>query len=187
MVVGDAIKEEMITQIEQNIAKGLNLKEAVLGTPNGGGIYFHGNKVKTIKVMYKEKSLIEFDPDIDKAITTSINGKPRNKYYQNAGYACMIFDAKSGKRTDIIPMWKYKDSLSKQEGKICIFAKDILFSKKDKQFYKVKSFNSQSGLVLVIATESDGKETRTNNLKDYIIVKSRYDLAKIKKEYLKEE
>ena len=137
--------------------------------------------------MYKKKSLIEFDPDIDKAITNSINGKPRNKYYQNAGYACMIFDAKTGKKIDIVPIWKYDDSLSKQDGRICVFANDILFDKKDKQFYKVRSFISRDGLVLNLVSETNGKNIIKANIKDFILVESRADLAKIKKEYLKEK
>ena len=187
MVVGDSIKQKLVKQIEAHIANGLNLKDAILGGKNGGGIYFHGNKVKAVKIMYKKKSLIEFDPNIDMAITTDINGKPRNKYYQNAGYACMIFDKKTGKRTDIIPMWKYNDSLLKQEGKICVFANDVLFNKNNKQFYKVKSFLERDGLILNLVSESEGKGITRGSIEDFILVKSRADLAKIKKEYLKEE
>ena len=187
MVVGNTIKQSLIDQIEQNIAKGLSLKEAVLGGPNGGGIYFHNNKVKSIKVMYKEKSLIEFDPDIDKAIITpTLENKPRHKYYQNAGYACMTFDEKTGKRTDIVPMWKYNDSLSKQANTICVFAKDILFNKNDKQFYKVKNFIKRDGLVLVKVSEGEKGETKTtSSIKDFIVIRSRADLAKVKEEYCK--
>lgn len=191
LLYGNSIKREVIRQFQERINQGLSVKDALLGKPkdNKDGIYFHGNKVKQVKYMYPiGVGLRKFNKDADKEIITlDKSGKKYYKVYQNAGYACMIFDAKTGKRTDIIPMWKYNESLSKQEGKICIFAQDILFSEKDNQFYKVKSFKERDGLVLHLVTESNEKETYAANLKGYTLVKSRADLAKIKKEKLKQE
>lgn len=129
------------------------------------------------------RGIREFDPNADKKIAVwDKNGKEHRKAYQNYGYACMDFDAKTGKRVALIPLWKYQQHKQITEGVVRVFAGDILFDKTNKQFYKVQKFSAQLGLILRPTTEMQENDKATSNLKNYIVVSSRQDIAKLKSE-----
>lgn len=191
LLVGDTVKQEIIKQFEERIAKGMTVQEALCGKKGDpkDGIFFRGNKIKKVKAFYKNKFLIEFDADIDRCVSSKdLNGIEHKKYYQNSGYACMDFDAKTGKRLAIIPVWKYKqENKSAPENIIRIFSGDTLYCESDKTFYIVKSFIERDGLKLSLTTETlDNKITKakgkTASLKGFTLLKTRGDLAKIKKQ-----
>ena len=113
VIFGDKVKEEIIKQLEKRLSEGLSLEEAFLGKKGdvNDGLFYRGNRIKSLKVLYKEKYLMSFNPEIDGKIllnTPTKDGKPRSKYYQNAGYACMDFDIQSKERIRTIPIWKYQ-------------------------------------------------------------------------------
>ena len=94
----------------------------------------------------------------------------------------MDFDAKTGKRKDLIPLWKYNPNSQVPNGIIRVFIGDILYDTQDKKFYKVQQFKNASGLVICLTTESKNAFVSTNNLKNYKLVSSRADIGKIKEE-----
>jgi CRISPR-associated endonuclease Csn1 len=189
VVVGDTIKEELVRQLKERMGKGLSLEEAFLGKKDdvNDGLFYRGNKIKSVKVLYKEKYLMSFSPEIDGKIqlsTSAKDGKFRSKHYQNAGYACMDFDTQSNERAGTIPIWKYQRECENKpvsENTTRIFAGDILYDKKENIFYKVKSFHYAS-LDLISTNDEKGiaKQKSAKNLKDLILCKTRADIAKIK-------
>ena len=108
------------------------------------------------------------------------------KAYENAqgGYACMDFDAKTGVRLEygLVPKWKYVQNKYLAQDVIRIFKKDILFNKKTREFWKVQQLKAE-GVKLILPTEVNGNLKTMTNIKDYIVVRDRADIAKIKKEY----
>lgn len=177
----DTIKEVIITQFKERLAKGLSQEEALCGKKEDpqDGIYYRGNKVKRVKYMYLVgRGIREFDENADKKIKDR-KGK-EYKAYQNAGYACMDFDEKTGKRVNLIPFWKYEKNKQVPLGVTRIFIGDMLFNKEEKKFYKVKQFNAQAGLVMQLSTECQSGEARTSNLKNYAVVSMRNDISKLK-------
>jgi hypothetical protein len=152
-------------------------------------IYCYGNEVKQVKVFYKKKSLITYDETIDKKIEIANKNnpdKPHVKFYQNAGYACCDFDKKTGARIGLIPQHVY-EKIKKQpvpENIIRIFINDIVYDKKTKLFYVVKQFNIQNALKVREITNAvlgDATLKTFSNFKQLILVKTRQDIAKIKK------
>ena len=94
----------------------------------------------------------------------------------------MDFDAKTGKRVALIPIWKYASCKTVPEGVTRVFIGDMLFDTVTKQFYRIKQFNAQAGLVLRLTTEVNEADTRTANIKNYKVVSSRQDISKLKRE-----
>ena len=138
--------------------------------------------------MYATSGIRKFDDNADKKIVTyDRNGRQHQKGYQNYGYACMDFDAETGKPVALVPLWKYQQQ--KQvvpSGTVRIFAGDILFDKTNKQFYKVQKFSAKKGLMLCLTTEKPQKNdlniTTVKHLKNYSVVSTRKDIAKFKSE-----
>lgn len=125
----------------------------------------------------------EFDSNADKKVVThDKSGREYHKGYQNYGYACMDFDATTGKRISLIPLWKYQQNKQIPAGVIRVFAGDVLFDKANKQFYKVQKFNACHGIYLRPTTEVQPLDIATSNLKNYRVVSSRQDIAKLKSE-----
>ncbi len=182
----DTIQQAIIFQFQERLTQGMSQEEALCGkkdTPQDG-IYCRGNKIKQVKYMYLiGRGIREFDENADKKIKNE-NGRVY-KAYQNGGYACMDFDTKTGKRKNLIPIWKYAQNRAILEGIIRVFIGDILFNKQNKQFYKVQKFSAVQGIFLrpVTETQENNLQTSTSSIKDYIMVSARQDIAKIKKEY----
>lgn len=186
LLFADTIKEAIITQFKERLAKGMSQEEALCGRKEDSqdGIYYRGNKVKKVKYMYLVGSGVrEFNPNADKKITIQDkNGKEYRKGYQNYGYACMDFDAKTGKRVALIPLWQYQQKKQIPEGVVRVFAGDVLMEKTTKQFYKVQKFNARQGIYLRNTTEVQENDISTSNLKNYSVVSARQDIAKVKSE-----
>ncbi len=184
LLFADTIKNVIINQFKGRIAKGLSPEEALCGKKGDekDGIYYRGNKIKQVKYMFLTgKGLREFNEEADKEIITlDKSGQKHHKTYQNAGYACMDFDLKTGKRIALIPLWKYNKKQPVPQDIVRIFIGDMLFDKKNKQFYKVQQFSARDGLGLVLTTETNKKLSYTSNLKNYILVKNRQDIARLK-------
>lgn len=129
------------------------------------------------------RGLRSFDNNADKKLSsTDKAGQVHDKAYQNYGYACMDFDAKTGKRKDLIPLWKYNPGLQIPDGVIRIFIGDILYNTQDKKFYKVQKFGALAGLFLRETTEVQPADATTSNVKNYKLISSRADIGKIKEE-----
>ena len=122
-----------------------------------------------------------FDENADKEIFSTDNvGTQHKKTYQNGGYACMDFDEKTGNKLALIPLWQYPNKKQVPSGVVRVFIGDMLFDKEQKQFYTIKQFSAQAGLVLQLNTEVQKFEVRTSNLKNYSVVSTRQDIAKLK-------
>ena len=83
---------------------------------------------------------------------------------------------------NLIPLWKYKQHKQIPEGVIRVFIGDTLFNKEDKKFYKVQQFNSQKGLIMRLNTEIREGEVRSSDIKNFVLISSREDIAKLKNE-----
>jgi|GEM_PF-2223164 len=184
LLFADTIKQVIISEFQKRLAQGMTQEEALCGKkgdPNDG-IYYRGNKVKQVKYMYLVgKGIKAFDKNADKKIKDKY-GK-EYKAYQNGGYACMDFDAKTGKRIALIPLWKYEQNKQIPEGVTRIFIGDMLFDKAEKQFYKVQKFAALFGIGICEVTETQGKVAYVSNLKEHILVSKREDIAKLKNEH----
>lgn len=182
----DVIKREIISQFKERLSQGMSVEEALCGKKDDpkDGIVYRGNIVKKVKYMYLSgRGLREFDSNADKKIIRrDKSGTEHKKGYENAGYACMDFDAETGKRVALVPLWKYQPQKQTPQGVVRVFIGDILYDKKTKQFYKVQQFSARDGLVLKLNTEVLGGAARTSNLKDYRVVSTRQDIAKLKGE-----
>ena len=180
----DAEKNEIIAKFKERLAQGMTQEEALCGKKDdpADGIYYRGNKVKQVKYMYLTgRGVRVFDENADKEISnTDKVGTSHKKAYQNGGYACMDFDAKTGKKLALVPLWKYGKQKQVPPGVVRVFIGDMLFDKTEKQFYTVKSYSAQAGLVLQLNTEVQKAEVRTSNIKNYSVVSSRQDIAKLK-------
>lgn len=180
----DAVKNEIITQFKERLAQGMTQEEALCGKKDDptDGIYYRGNKVKQVKYMYLTgRGIRVFDENADKEISSKDKiGIQHKKAYQNGGYACMDFDEKTGKRLALIPLWQYPSKKQVSPGVVRVFIGDMLFDKEQKQFYTIKQFSAQAGLVLQLNTEVQKFEVRTSNLKNYSVVSTRQDIAKLK-------
>lgn len=180
----DTIKSVIISEFQKRLAQGMSQEEALCGKKDDpkDGIYYRGNKIKQVKYMYLiGRGIREFDENADKEIKDK-NGR-KYKAYQNGGYACMDFDAKTGKRVALIPLWKYEQNKQVPEGITRVFIGDMLFDSEGKQFYTVKQFSAQAGLVLQLNTESQSAEVRTSNLKNYVLVHKREEIVRLKNEH----
>lgn len=180
----DAIKNEIITQFKKHLAQGMTQEEALCGKkddPNSG-IYYRGNKVKQVKYMYLVgRGIRVFDENADKEISSPDKvGTPHKKAYQNGGYACMDFDAKTGKKLALIPLWQYQSKKQVPPGVVRVFIGDMLFDKENKKFYKIKQFNAGKGVGFLEASEAKGDLAFTSNLKNYSVVSTRQDIATLK-------
>lgn len=184
LLFADKIKEIIIQSFEQRLAQGLSQEEALCGRKEDpeNGIYYRGNKVKKVKYMYLVGSGVRtFNPAADKKIVTQDKlGGEHAKGYQNYGYACMDFDEKTGKRLALIPLWKYSQNKKVPQGAVRVFAGDVLFGKTSKEFYKVQKFSARDGLVMRPTTEVQENDVRTSNLKNFVVVSTRQDIAKLK-------
>ena len=180
----DAVKNEIITQFKERLAQGMTQEEALCGKKDDptDGISYRGNKVKQVKYMYLiGRGIRVFDENADKEISSTDKvGVQHKKAYQNGGYACMDFDEKTGKRLALIPLWQYPSKKQVPSGVVRVFIGDMLFDKEQKQFYTIKQFSAQAGLVLQLNTEVQKFEVRTSNLKNYSVVSTRQDIAKLK-------
>lgn len=180
----DAVKKELITQFKERLAQGMTQEEALCGKKDDptDGIFYRGNKVKQVKYMYLVgRGIRAFDENADKEICSKDKvGVEHKKAYQNGGYACMDFDAKTGKKLALIPLWQYQRKKQVPPGVVRVFIGDMLFDKEQKQFYTIKQFSAQAGLVLQLNTEVQKCEVRTSNLKNYSVVSSRQDIPKFK-------
>jgi CRISPR-associated endonuclease Csn1 len=177
VIVGDEIKKRVLMQFNDNIAKGFSFEESFLGTNGAEPLSYRGDKIKQLKVMYKQKGLMKFNDGVDAYIGDQ-------KVYQNYGYACMDFDKQTGELLQSIPLWKYQNNNHNLTKNIVrLFIDDIVYDKDTKEFYKVKKFNSTQGrLICTLASESNGNEKGFSNTKNIILIKDRQDLAKIKKD-----
>lgn len=184
LLFADTIKQVIIEKFQERLAQGLSVEEALCGRKDNpqDGICYRGNKVKKVKYMYLVGNGIrKFDPNADKkVISVDKAGRKHHKGYQNAGYACMDFDAKTGKRINLVPLWKYQPQKPVPAEVVRVFAGDILFDKTNKQFYKVQKFSAQAGLVLRPTTEVQPKDISASNLKNYRVVSTRQDIAELK-------
>lgn len=185
LLFADTIKSVIISEFQKRLAQGMTQEEALCGKKDDpqDGIYYRGNKVKQVKYMYLVgKGIKEFDENADK----KIKGKNGTAYkaYQNGGYACMDFDAKTGKRVALIPLWKYEQNKQILEGITRVFIGDILFNKTTQQFYKVQKFSAEAGLQALPVTEVKGKFKSVSALQnEYVLVPKRQDIAKLKNEH----
>lgn len=183
IVVGDKIKEELKKQLNERISKdsSLSLEEALIGKNDKDGIFFNGNKIKKVKCIYKEKTLMKYKENIDVGVKN--NNNKVYKVYKSGGYACMDFDKKSGRNIELITMQKYLLEYKNQEvpeNIIRVFANDTVYDKKTKEFYIVKSFRERDGIEYV----SNNPKIKCSTPKDFknkILVKTRKDIADIKK------
>lgn len=186
LLFSGTIKQVILEQFQQRLDQGMTAEEALCGRKNDpqDGIYYRGHKVKQVKYMYLTgRGIREFDPNADKKITTADQGgKTHQKAYQNYGYACMDFDAKTGKRVALIPIWKYGSCKAVPEGVIRVFIGDTLFDTITKQFYRIKQFSARDGILLLSTTETTGKTFVISKLKNYKVVSSRQDISKLKRE-----
>ena len=171
-------KNDVIKQLKERLNNGMSLKEAFLEKD----IVFRGNKIKKLKVFYKERGFIQFYDGIDVNIVS--------KYYQNAGYACMDFDKNTGKVKYAIPLWRFNANNLMQDNvpqdTVRIFINDIVFDKKSKEFYRVTSFrfNKYDKHIKCRPVSDNIKPEKTFScIKDIILCKNRADIVKVKKEY----
>lgn len=185
------IRDSIIEQLQKRLDSGMSTEEALCGRklPNSkgqydpaDGIFYRGNKVKKVRYMYQSS----FKEGIDKKIHYDTVKEERHKAYKNAGYACMDFEKETGKRIAIIPYWKYKKENTVPDTVIRIFANDILFNKKNKQFYKVQSFKERDGLILWPVTETIKKEKKSANIKEFCLVRTRQDIKRLRDTYCNE-
>ena len=185
------IRDSIIEQLQKRLDSGMSTEEALCGRklPNSkgqydpaDGIFYRGNKVKKVRYMYQSS----FKEGIDKKIHYDTVKEERHKAYKNAGYACMDFEKETGKRIAIIPYWKYKKENTVPDTVIRIFANDILFNKKNKQFYKVQSFKERDGLILFPVTETIKKEKKSASIKDFCLVRTRQDIKRLRDTYCNE-
>jgi hypothetical protein len=180
VVVGEAIKRCVIEQLRERIERRMSLEEAFIGKDKDekDGIFFRGNKIKKLRVFYKENGLIKYNEDVDKCVN-------RVKYYQNAGYACMDFNSETGQFRRAVPIWIYANGEDEKDNDdVRFFIKDLLFDKKSKEFYKVKQLKSSNkSLICTLSSESNGKEKSFRNIKDLILIKNRQHIAEIKNKY----
>lgn len=184
VLYGDTLKQSILEQLEKRLAQGMTTKDALCGMSENDGIFYHGNKVKKVRYMYKEKYFVVFSDGKDvKVIHQDSGGVKHKKFYQNAGFACADFDIKTGKLVNTIPIWQYSKNKQMPRGIVRIFIDDILFNKKDKKFYVVKQFNAISGIKFLSTTEHQGNLKSKNDISNFILVKNRQDITKIKKEY----
>ena len=184
LLVTDTIKSVIITEFQKRLAQGMSQEEALCGKKDEpkDGIYYRGNKIKQVKYMYLiGRGIREFDENADKKIKDK-NGR-EYKAYQNGGYACMDFDAKTGKRMALIPLWKYEQNKQIPEGATRVFIGDMLFDCEGKKFFTIKQFSAQAGLVLQLNTECQSATARTSNLKNFVLVHKREEIAKLKNEH----
>ncbi|HAM42293.1 MAG TPA: hypothetical protein DCP52_00395, partial [Elusimicrobia bacterium] len=109
-------------------AQGMTQEEALCGKKDdpSDGIYYRGNKVKQVKYMYLVgRGIRVFDENADKEIfSTDKVGTQHKKAYQNGGYACMDFDAKTGKKLALIPLWQYQSKKQVPPGVVRVFIGD---------------------------------------------------------------
>ena len=192
---GEKVKESIIEQLQKRLDSGMNTEEALCGRklPNSkgqydtaDGIFYRGNKVKKVRYMYKEDSLASFKDKIDKKVEhKDLLKNTHYKAYRNGGYAYMNFEKSTGKRIAAVPYWKYKKDEPVSDTVIRVFANDTLFNKKDKQFYRVKSFK-QDCLVIWPVTETIKKEKKPGNIKDYCVVRTRQDIKRLRDTYCNE-
>lgn len=183
IIVGVAIKKSIKEQLEQRISQGLSLEDALLGKKEDmkDGIYFNGNKIKKIKCVYKEKALMTYKDGVDVEVKNQKN--KIYKVYRNGGYACMDFNKNTFQKTELVPLHKYlKEYKDKSIPKniIRVFANDIVYDKKEKMFYKVKSFHNEQGLICnkLNSTLKDAKGFP--NIKNIILIKDRNIIRQIK-------
>lgn len=180
----DEVKTAIINQFKERLARGLSSEEALCGKKDDptDGIYYRGNKVKQVKYMYLiGRGVRVFDENADKEIfSVDKVGTRHKKAYQNGGYACMDFDEKTGKKVALIPLWQYQSKKQVPPGVVRVFIGDMLFDTEQKQFYTIKQFSAQAGLVLQLNTEVQKFEVRTSNLANYSVVSTRQDIAKLK-------
>ncbi len=185
LLFADTIKSVIISEFQKRLAQGMTQEEALCGKKDDpqDGIYYRGNKVKQVKYMYLVgKGIREFDNNADKKIRNE-DGK-EYKAYQNGGYACMDFDAKTGKRVALIPLWKYEQNKQIPAGITRVFIGDILFDKTTQRFYKVQKFSADAGLQALPVTEVKGKFKSISALQnEYILVTKREEIAKLKNEH----
>lgn len=187
VLFSETLKKVIIDAFKKRIAQGYTVYEALCGEKEkiSDGIYYRGNKVKYAKYMYGTSGIREFDENADK----KIKDKDGNVYkaYQSYGYACMDFETKTGKRVALIPLWKYEQNKQIPEGITRVFTGDMLFDKKNKQFYKVQKFSARKGVMLCPVTERPQKKDiniiSMKDIKNHIIVTSREDIAKLKNEH----
>ena len=147
------------------------------------------NAKEMVKIIYNEGNIIQFKEEIDKKIEIKNNNnpdKPHVKFYQNAGYACCDFDKKTGARIDLIPQHVYEKIKNQPvpDNIIRIFPNDIVYNKKTKLFYVVKSYHNEKGLrarEVTNAVLGDSTLKSFSNFKQLILIKTRQDIAKIKK------
>lgn len=180
----DAVKNEIITQFKERLAQGMTPEEALCGKKDDptDGIYYRGNKVKQVKYMYLiGRGIRVFDENADKEIfSTDKVGVQHKKAYQNGGYACMDFDEKTGKRLALIPLWQYPSKKQVPSGVVRVFIGDMLFDRENKKIYKIKQLSAGKGVGFLEASEVKGDLAFTSNLKDYSVVSTRQDIAKLK-------
>ena len=180
----DTVKNEIITQFKERLAQGMTQEEALCGKKDdpSDGIYYRGNKVKQVKYMYLTgRGIRVFDENADKEISSTDKvGVQHKKAYQNGGYACMDFDAKTGKRLALIPLWQYQSKKQVPPGVVRVFIGDMLFDRENRKFYKIKQFNAGKGVGFLEASEVKGDLAFTSNLKNYSVVSTRQDIAKLK-------
>ncbi len=165
-------------------------------------VYFRGKKVKNVLVISANSYRENLDKKIEIANKNNPD-KPHVKYYQNEGYACCDFDKKNGRRINVIPQHVYEQIKNQPipDNVIRVYANDIIYDKKTKQFYVVKIFKERDGMfmrevtdaIIQITVESVDietnkiKTTKQDNLvnrgsfKDLVLIRNRQDIAKIKK------
>ena len=55
-----------------------------------------------------------------------------------------------------------------------------MFDKENKQFYKVQKFSARDGIGISFVTETQGNVVYVSAIKNYVLVSSREDIAKLK-------
>lgn len=183
IVVGDSIKKSIKEQLKKRISQGLSLEDALLGKKEDtkDGIYFNGNKIKKIKCIYKEKVLMIYKENVDIGVKNQKN--KIYKVYKGGGYACMDFDETTKIKKELVPMYKYlKEYKNKPIPKniVRIFANDIIYDKKTKEFYRAKSFHNKKGLVCNKLNTTIESEKNFSNIKNIILIKDRNTIKQIK-------
>ena len=180
----DTVKNEIITQFKERLAQGMTQEEALCGKKDdpSDGISYRGNKVKQVKYMYLiGRGIRVFDENADKEISSKDKiGIQHKKAYQNGGYACMDFDEKTGKRLALIPLWQYPSKKQVPPGVVRVFIGDMLFDRENKKIYKIKQLSAGKGVGFLEASEAKGALAFTSNLKNYSVVSTRQDIAKLK-------
>lgn len=183
IVVDDTIKKSIIQQLETRISQGLSLEDALLGKKEDtkDGIFFNGNKIKKIKCIYKERALMTYKEMVDVGVKNQKN--KLYKVYRGGGYACMDFDEKTKLKKELVPMHKYLKEYKNKfipQGIVRIFANDIIYDKKTKEFYKVKSYHNEQGLICnkLNTTLNDMKTFK--DIKDIVLINDRNIIKQIK-------